>query len=232
MSAQLPLALRLRDASSFENFLEAENKELVQRLRAAARGEVRGEQIYLWAPVACGKSHLLEACCRDAARRSRRSAYVPLSPGSGLAPEMLDGLEAVDVVCLDDVDAVAGDTRWESALFRLYDRLRDAGGVLIAAGGRPPGRAGFVMPELSSRIARGLAYRVAELDDAGRGEAVRMRAGARGIELGDEVVNYILRRCARDLHALFDLLERIDQASLAAKRRVTVHLLRQLLGED
>ena len=231
MTEQLPLALRLRDSSSFGNFLAVENAEVVRRLEAAARGEVRGEQIFLWAPTACGKSHLLEACCRRAAECSRTPAYVPLAQRDRFAPDLVDGLEAVDIVCLDDLTSVAGDRRWESAIFRLYDRVRDAGGVLVAAGATSPARAEFAMPELASRIARGLVYRLVDLDDAHKGEAVRLRAAARGMSLGDDVVRFILRRHSRDLNALFALLDRIDRASLAEQRRITVPLIKKLLDE-
>jgi len=48
--------------------------------------------------------------------------------------------------------------------------------------------------------------------------------------LGDEVARYILHRGPRRLDALFDLLARLDRASLSAQRKLTIPFVKQALG--
>ena len=62
-------------------------------------------------------------------------------------------------------------------------------------------------------------------------QALRQRARLRGLELGDEVMAYLSKHLARDTHSLFRFLDRLDQASLAAKRRLTVPFVRELLDK-
>jgi DnaA family protein len=50
--------------------------------------------------------------------------------------------------------------------------------------------------------------------------------------LADEVIDYLLTRFARDLKHLMRLLDRLDEFALAAKRAVTVPLLRQMLADE
>ena len=68
------------------------------------------------------------------------------------------------------------------------------------------------------------------LDDAGRLQVLQLRAQGRGFELPDETGVYLLRRYPRDLPALCGLLERLDQASLVAQRRLTIPFVKAVLG--
>jgi DnaA family protein len=70
------------------------------------------------------------------------------------------------------------------------------------------------------------------LNDAEKAQALRLRARARGMEMPEAVASHLLQRHARDMAALFVLLERLDRASLAAQRRLTVPFVREVAGED
>jgi DnaA family protein len=68
-----------------------------------------------------------------------------------------------------------------------------------------------------------------ELDDAGRIEALRLRAAQRGLQLPYETSEYLLKRMPRDLRSLFEVLDLLDEASLAAQRRLTIPFIRDAL---
>lgn len=226
MSRQLALDLRLRDGSSFANFLAHGNEEATARLRALAAGREPGS-VFLWGERGAGKTHLLEAACRAVQEGRGVPCYVPLAT-PGLPPAVLEHAERADLVCLDDVEAVAGSREWEAALFALVERVRGERGRLLATALGPPGAIGLRLPDLATRLAWGTVYQVRALDDAGKIAALRLRAKNRGIELPPEAARYILTRYPRDTVSLFALLERLDAAALASRRRVTVPFLRSL----
>ncbi|HEY6986268.1 MAG TPA: DnaA regulatory inactivator Hda, partial [Rhodanobacteraceae bacterium] len=58
------------------------------------------------------------------------------------------------------------------------------------------------------------------------------RAASRGIELDEAVLDWLFAREKRDLASLLGVLDRVDVASLAAQRRVTVPFLRTLLDSE
>jgi DnaA family protein len=60
---------------------------------------------------------------------------------------------------------------------------------------------------------------------------LKEQAASRGIELDDSVLDWLFARYARDLGALLDLLDKLDVASLAAQRRITIPFLRGFLLE-
>jgi DnaA family protein len=228
MSAQLALNLRLRDDSSFDNFQPGGNRELVAQLRALAAAPAPSTRpLYLWGEAGIGKTHLLEAVCRHAHVAGERVAYVPLAESDALAPELLDDMDRLAVVCLDDVEHVAGREPWEQALFRLWERLRTTGGRLVAAAARSPATLGLRLPDLATRLAAGLVYQVKPLSDDDKLAALCARARARGLELGDDVARYILTRFPRNQGELFGMLERMDRAALINQRRLTIPFVRQ-----
>jgi DnaA family protein len=227
---QLALGLRLRDASAFENFLAARNREPYERARTAATaaGTTPRDWLYFWGEAGSGKTHLLEAACHAAATAHGRPMYVSLRARAELAPTLLDDVEQYALVCLDDVDAVAGDSAWERALFALYERLRAAGGMLMVAARANPASLGFALRDLATRLAAGLVYQLQPLTDEDKIAALQRRADRRGFDLGADVAKYLLARYPRDTHSLFALLDRLDVATLEAQRRLTVPFLRSL----
>lgn len=220
---QLPLRVRLRDTARFDSFVPGANSEVCALLRQAQAGGPR--VLWLWGRAGSGKSHLLQATCAAAGERGEPTAYIDLSAAPG--PAMLDGCESLATVCLDALDEVAADPEWNAALFRLYTLLQDGQGRLVVASRTPPAGVTFTLPDLRSRLLAASVHQLAELDDAGQCEALRLRAAARGLELSEDAALYLVHRLPRDMHSLFDVLERLDQASLVAQRKLTIPFLRQ-----
>lgn len=226
-SPQIPLALRFPPDQRFEGFV-GEDPAPVALLRAIARGE-RADWACLSGPAGSGKSHLLIAACAEAGQAGRRAAYLPLAGFRGRLAGMLAAQEGLDLVCLDDVDAIAGGREDEVALFDFHNRARAGSTVVVYSARTPPQSGDLTLPDLRSRLGQCTQLPLAPLDDDGRREVLRRRAQTRGLVLEPAVLDYLLRRVGRDLGSLTALLDRLDRESLAAQRRVTVPFLRQLL---
>lgn len=225
---QLTLGIRLPEVARFDSFLAGPNSELVAALQALAAG--RGESpLYCWGGAGQGKTHLLQAACREAAASGGASLYLPLAQKDTLDPAVLDDLDTLGLLCLDDLDAVAGERRWEEALFHLFNRLRERGGALVASAACAPAAPDWALPDLQSRLASGLVYALQPLADAQRLEALQLRARQRGFDLSEETGHYLMRRVPRDMPALFSLLDRLDEASLSAQRKLTVPFVKSVL---
>ncbi|OMH25885.1 DnaA regulatory inactivator Hda [Motiliproteus sp. MSK22-1] len=229
---QIPLSVGLRDDATFENFLTYQNLQAKQLLENISGGltEQDNQYVYLWGISGSGCSHLLQAACNRIEEQGGQGFYLPLDGLMAYGPEVLDGLEGMALVCLDHIQAVAGDPAWEQALFHLYNRLRDNGRILVVAGNQPPRQLDIKLEDLSSRLSWGLVFQIKGLDDDAKMEALRLRARGRGIELTDEVLLFILHRSPRNMGQLFAILDRLDQASLTAKRKVTIPFIKHTLG--
>jgi DnaA-homolog protein len=226
---QIPLALRLDDEATFSNFIAGEaNAALLSHLSQDCFDDL---ERFLWIAggKGSGRTHLLQALCHRAADIPLTCAYIPLESYAELHPGILEGLDAMDLVCLDDADTVAGMPAWENALFNLYNQLTESGCRLVIAAAQTPVATHWQLPDLASRMQAGLVYPLRALDDEGKLLALRARARSRGFELPQEVASYLLMHVDRDLSNLVGVLQKLDELSLEKKRRITVPLLKELL---
>lgn len=229
MSQQLPLALGLHHAPSLEDFVVGRNQGVIDALTRAIDG--RGEAVvYLFGAAGCGLTHLLLGQCAAAEQRGLRCAYLPLAERAVLAPEMLEGLETLDLVAVDDVQLIAGDMAWEEALFALFNRCRDHGARMLFSADRGPAALPLHLPDLRSRLAWGLTLSLQPLDDRGRLELLQSLAARRALNMPDDVARYLLERGSRHPSDLVEIVTLLDQASLAEQRRLTIPFVRDKLG--
>jgi DnaA family protein len=226
--SQLPLQVRLRDEATLANFLATvAMKPVLGALRAQATGS--GDAvIYLHGPRGSGKSHLLQASCHLAGRDAQ---YLPLAELAGYpARDVLQGMESLQLVCLDDLHAVLGREDWELALFNLYNGARERGCRLLLAAEAAPRALALDLEDLRSRLAWGGVFQLTAANDEQKAAILVFRAAQRGIALGPEVANYIVARASRDMEALLALLDDLDHASLVEKRPLSIPFTKRVLG--
>ena len=224
--SQLALPLQLADHAVFASFLDAGNETLVATLASLADGD-SSSGAWLFGKPATGKTHLLQAVCD---RAGDRSIYLPLSMLAEAGPGILEGLADRPIVCIDDIDQVAGDADWELALFNFYNELSENGGCLIVAAASAPRESGYELADLASRLSRLAVFQVRTLDEAQSMAALQLRARHRGLDLPDETAAYLMKRSRRDMASLYELLDKLDLEALRAKRRLTIPFVRDVLS--
>lgn len=225
--AQLALPVHMRDGATFENYLAGEGGEVLLgglRQQLTADGE---PLMYLHGGAGSGKSHLLQAACHLA---EGRALYLPLADLAGYAPEdVLAGAEQMPLLCLDDLHAVMGNDAWELALFNLYNTARDTGCRLLLAAAASPRELAIGLADLRSRLAWGVVHHLPASDDERKCLILEFRAGLRGLQLPPEVAAFLVKRAPRNLDGLLDCLDKLDRASLAHQRALSIPFVKQTL---
>lgn len=226
---QLTLDLIRAPALDFDSYYSSRNAEAVSALENWSVG-TGIDAIWLAGAATTGKSHLLQAAIRAASKHGARAMYVPLAELVEGPAALLEDLHNVDFLALDDVDGCVGRPAWEHGLFRLYNDLHASKGRLLWSAGVPPAQCRFGLADLASRACASLVYQLHELADEDKAAALRAGAHRRGLELAPAAVEFILRRERRDMAALAELLDRLDRASFAHQRALTLPFVREVLA--
>lgn len=228
MNKQLALAIKLKDEATLNNFNWQTNPLLQAQLNAMLH--FKGERLlYLWGTQGSGKSHLLQACCQ-ALNATCSTIYLPLVMLKEWGPQTIEGMNELNLICIDDIQAIGHDSVWEESIFHLYNRIKDSEkGLLIISGNQPPALLPIKLADLRSRLGWGLVLQLNELSDEEKVNTLKEYALRRGFDLPKSVGQYLISRCSRNMHDLQQVLNRLDDASLAAQRKITIPFVKNTL---
>lgn len=222
---QLLLGIAPPAQPTLANFVPGRNIELLQTLSSVVTGREGERLVYLWGAPGSGKTHLLKAIAAICRRSKMKVAYFECQRDT----HFIEGWEA-DCIIVDGVDRLGADS--QVGLFGLYNYIHDEGRAFMLASGPIPPAQLKMRADLVSRLAWGLVYQVHELTDEEKIKAMKSHAASRGVDVPDEVCEYLLRHTQRDLSSLVAILDALDSYSLVSQRKVTVPLVRELFEDE
>jgi DnaA family protein len=229
---QLALRLSRKPNMDFNSFYPLGNELLVNRLQQVeplADASSSG-WVYIWGPEQSGKSHLLQAAAQLLEDSNITVFYLAGAEARATSPLLLENLATFQVVVIDDIHLLLGDSAWEEALFHFYNKMKDLGSILLVSADAAPRRLSSTLADLVSRLMAMEVYQVQPLDDEKKTNTLRLMAQQRGFSLSDDVITYILSRSNRQLTALQEVVERLDHRSLQEKRVITVPFVKKVMG--
>jgi chromosomal replication initiation ATPase DnaA len=214
---QLPLDLEFRPALGRADFLVAPcNEAAVAWLDRWPQWP--GPALLLYGPAGSGKSHLAEVW-------RTRSRAVPIDPRAMSSAHVPHLLGTAKTAVVDE-----GDRTDEEALLHLYNFLSERQGNLLLVAREPPSRWGIGLADLRSRLLAAPAVSVGMPDEAVLGALLVKLFADRQLDIGEEVISYLLLHIERSFAAAQEAVRELDAASLAERRAVTVPLARQVLS--
>lgn len=227
---QRPLLFESNADQTFATYFAAENEEVIAHLQASVNG--KGENLlYIYGESGLGKSHLLQASCQLARQQSKNAFYLSLAQTELAAPDILDGLENFDLLCIDALQHIAGNQAWEQALFNLFNRSRDLKRILILSSQQAPAQLNIHLADLKTRLSWGLSLKLNILNDTNRVAALAFKAHQSGFEIPEKVGQFLLTHYTRELPALWKLLEHIKHETLVQKRKLSVPFMKEILSK-
>lgn len=225
---QLFLDLSLKEEATFENFIQGENRHLISWVNNIISGKEKYSFIY--GDDGTGKSHILQAACHAAGRLRKTSLYLPLADHLHFSPHMLEGLEQLNLVCIDDIDKIAGNQEWEESLMHFYNRHKTTTNGLIIASNNKPNEIGIQLQDLRSRLNWGMIFQTKPLSDSQKINALRQKGNDKGMNLSHELCDYIIKRSPRNMKALTKILKQLETSSLSSKRALTIPFAKKILN--
>lgn len=227
---QIALDLCLKDNASFSNFFIGNNEQLVRILSNLHTNDTQSF-IYFWGGAGIGKSHLLSSVCTIFSKHNLIVAYVPLEDVNRFNIQMLDGLESIDLLCIDGLHNIAGKLDWEQKIFYCFNELLMRKKKLIITSRIAPTALSLKLLDLKSRMISGLIFPMNMLNDNEKIMCLQLRAKFRGLVLSYSGARFILNHYNRDLKNLLIVLEKLDKASLITQRKLTIPFIKHILED-
>jgi DnaA-homolog protein len=219
---QMALDIGLKPVASLSSFLAGPNVAALEHLKLWASSAMRSPvPTYLWGESASGKTHLLKAV-REALRG--QGAQVGWIDAQVHEPPEFN--PAWSAVILDDVHLYTAVQ--QHAAFNWFINAQTEQRWVLAAGALPPADL-QLRDDLRTRLGWGHVYALQVLTEQERRAVLRQEADARGVFLGDEVMDFMLTRFSRDLGSLMQLLQQLDGYALSTKRGITIPLIKSML---
>jgi len=220
--AQLPLAFGHRPSLDDADFLVADaNRDAVAWIERWPAWPAPALVVH--GPPGCGKTHLAAIWCGRAG--------APLLPAAALADADVPALAGSGrAVAIDAADTVAGRAA-EEALLHLYNLANEGRGHLLLTGRTPPAQWPVALPDLASRVRAAPAVAVAAPDDAMLAAVLVKLFADRQVRVGSDVIAFLQARLERSFAAAGRVVAALDEAALARRRRITVPLAAEVLGE-
>jgi DnaA family protein len=146
-----------------------------------------------------------------------------------LSVDILDGLDNIDLVCIDGIENACGDRTWETAIFNLINRSLSSKTRLVFTSSTNIDETNIELMDLDSRLRKIQSYELHSLADDDILLALKHIASLRSIELGNKEAQYLLTYANRNISDLVQNLESLDQLSMEMKRRITIPLIKEVI---
>lgn len=235
---QYSLDIALPKFATFETFIDASDSPLLSVLnkltakdsQSQSQHQLEPQQYFLWGAACTGKTHLLQAICNAQTHSQKNAIYLPMKELVDQSPNILNDMQQLDILCIDDVDAVLGKKEWDRQLFILINEFRANNKSMVLTATQNPLDTKVSLPDLASRLVWGSVYKLNLLEDEDKIRAIQKHAKVRGLEVSTEVGSFLLKRFPRELNKLIALLDTLDKESLAQQRKVTVPFAKSVLN--
>ena len=219
---QIALDIGLARVPTLSSFCAGPNEAALAHLRLWAESPTRSPvPTYLWGPSGSGKTHLLEAVAESLREQGATAGWLDASVHE---PPEFD--ERWAVVLFDEVHLYTAVQ--QHAAFNWFVNAQGLQRGVLAAGALPPADL-RLREDLRTRLAWGHVFALQVLSEPERRAVLRQAADARGVFLGDEVMDFMLTRFSRDLGSLMHLLEELDGYALQTKRAITIPLIKSMM---
>lgn len=234
ISKQLLLPVAPKEQFTFDNFVVGQNAQLVNHLIAVARMQRETQIItYLFGGEGVGKTHLLYAMCENSEHIGVSAIYLDLNDLIKYSTDVLNGLESMQLICMDNIDAIQQKAEWQTALFDLINRVLEIGtGKIVFAARNSAKNLCIELPDLVSRLTWGISYSIDSITDEDLVKAIALKAKERGIKMSLDVSNYLYKHQRRSIKELIKVLDILDEESLQGQRPITIPFIKKVLPDN
>jgi chromosomal replication initiator protein len=230
--------------NTFDTFVVGNNNNFAHAaaLAVAQQPGKSYNPLFLYGGVGLGKTHLLHAIGQHVTgeKKGARVAYVS---SEKFTNEYIDGIQnnnlgrfrkkyrQTEVLLIDDIQFLAGKERIQEEFFHTFNALHEARKQIVLTCDRPASEIQNLEHRLVSRFEWGLVTDLQPPDIETRLAILRKKAASLGVELPEDIINFLAHRIRANIRRLEGALHRVAAYASLTERKLTVEVVEGLLRE-
>lgn len=236
---------RLNPDYSFQNFIEGDCNRLARSAGFAVANKPGGtafNPLLLYGNSGLGKTHLAQAIGILVKEKFPEKIVLYVNANkfqtqfvesvrNNNKNDFLHFYQMIDLLILDDVHEFAGKTKTQDTFFHIFNHLHQSGKQLILTSDKPPVELQGLEQRLLSRFKWGLS---ADLQAPGfdtRIEILKKKAYNDGIDLDDEILEYVATHITNNVRELEGALISLLAQSTLNKKEITINLAKEMIDK-
>ena len=217
---QLILPYQKNIKKKFDSFFcdNEKNDQIVENIKNIF--DSQNNQIYIWGDKSFGKSHLLYAACNYFGEKNKKCVYLPLSENKKFEPDILDGFDNYDLVCIDNIDLIFQKEDWEYSFFVLINKTLDKSKKIIFTSSSSLALNNINLKDFHSRLSSSLIFMINSPNDTTKENILKRVILEKEYNINVDICEYLLKRKDRDIDSLLKIIDKIGNYSLSTNKKI------------
>ena len=217
---QLILPYQKNIKKKFDSFFcdNEKNDQIVENIKNIFDNQ--NNQIYIWGDKSFGKSHLLYAACNYFGEKNKKCVYLPLSENKKFEPDILDGFDNYDLVCIDNIDLIFQKEDWEYSFFVLINKTLDKSKKIIFTSSSSLALNNINLKDFHSRLSSSLIFMINSPNDTTKENILKRVILEKEYNINIDICEYLLKRKDRDIDSLLKIIDKIGNYSLSTNKKI------------
>ena len=217
---QLILPYQKNIKKKFDSFFcdNEKNDQIVVNIKNIF--DSQNNQIYIWGDKSFGKSHLLYAACNYFGEKNKKCVYLPLSENKKFEPDILDGFDNYDLVCIDNIDLIFQKEDWEYSFFVLINKILDKSKKIIFTSSSSLALNNINLKDFHSRLSSSLIFMINSPNDTTKENILKRVILEKEYNINVDICEYLLKRKDRDIDSLLKIIYKIGNYSLSTNKKI------------
>ena len=217
---QLILPYQKNIKKKFDSFFcdNEKNDQIVENIKNIF--DSQNNQIYIWGDKSFGKSHLLYAACNYFSEKNKKCVYLPLSENKKFEPDILDGFDNYDLVCIDNIDLIFQKEDWEYSFFVLINKILDKSKKIIFTSSSSLALNNINLKDFHSRLSSSLIFMINSPNDTTKENILKRVILEKEYNINIDICEYLLKRKDRDIDSLLKIIDKIGNYSLSTNKKI------------
>ena len=236
---------QLNESYTFDRFIEGECNRLARSAAwtiAQDPGGTSFNPFLVYGGVGLGKTHLIQAIGNYSTAHAPDTTVLYVS-SERFTTEFVQSIQRnrisefssfyrqVDVLIVDDVQFFSGKEKTQEEFFHIFNALHQAGKQIVLSADRPPREIDGIEERLLSRFQWGLSADVQPPGLDTRIAILNRKAENDGIDLDDEIIEFIAHNIKSNIRELEGALIRLLAHSTLHQREIDLSLAREVLND-